>query len=123
MIPLPQQVSSVAQVIQLAIAPVFLLAGVGALLGVLANRLARVIDRFHVLERSLAGVYRGCGGRRGEGRVGGRRRQREVRRGIAGERWVFLLACAAGSGGDRGGQQAGTKTRSGHGIFLCGQRG
>ncbi|MCM8594313.1 DUF2721 domain-containing protein [Accumulibacter sp.] len=55
MIPLPQQVSSVAQVIQLAVAPVFLLAGVGALLGVLANRLARVIDRFHVLERSLAG--------------------------------------------------------------------
>ncbi len=47
-------VSSVAQVIQLAVAPVFLLAGVGALLGVLANRLARVIDRFHVLESWLA---------------------------------------------------------------------
>jgi hypothetical protein len=54
MIPFPNQVSSVAQVIQLAVAPVFLLAGVGALLGVLANRLARIIDRFHVLEKGLA---------------------------------------------------------------------
>ena len=48
------QVSSVAHVIQLAVAPVFLLAGVGALLGVLTNRLARVVDRFHALERELA---------------------------------------------------------------------
>ena len=53
MMPPPSEVSSVAQVIQLAVAPVFLLAGVGALLGVLANRLGRVIDRFHVLEKSL----------------------------------------------------------------------
>jgi hypothetical protein len=43
-------VSDVAQVIQLAVAPVFLLTGVGATLGVLANRLARVIDRARVLE-------------------------------------------------------------------------
>lgn len=55
MLTLSNQVSSVAQVIQLAVAPVFLLAGVGALLGVLANRLARVIDRFHVLEKLLPG--------------------------------------------------------------------
>ena len=54
MLTLSNQVSSVAQVIQLAVAPVFRLAGVGALLGVLANRLARVIDRFHVLEKLLA---------------------------------------------------------------------
>ncbi|MGB8250108.1 MAG: DUF2721 domain-containing protein, partial [Azonexus sp.] len=51
---LTSQVSSVAHVIQLAVAPVFLLAGVGALLGVLTNRLARVVDRFHALERALA---------------------------------------------------------------------
>jgi uncharacterized membrane protein YphA (DoxX/SURF4 family) len=51
---LSTDVSSVALVIQLAVAPVFLLAGVGSLLGVLANRLARVIDRFHVLEGRLA---------------------------------------------------------------------
>lgn len=43
-------VSVVAQVIQLAVAPVFLLAGVGTTLGVLANRLARVIDRARELE-------------------------------------------------------------------------
>ncbi len=51
---LVSQVSSVAHVLQLAAAPVFLLAGVGALLAVLTSRLARVIDRFHVLERELA---------------------------------------------------------------------
>jgi len=42
-------VASVAYVIQLAVAPVFLLTGVGAILAVLANRLARVVDRFRVL--------------------------------------------------------------------------
>ncbi len=49
------QLTSVAHAIQLAVAPVFLLAGVGALLGVLANRLARVIDRFHLLEKATVG--------------------------------------------------------------------
>jgi MFS family permease len=43
-------VSSIAQTIQLAIAPVFLLAGIGAILNVLAGRLARVVDRSRVLE-------------------------------------------------------------------------
>jgi hypothetical protein len=44
------QVSTVAHVIQLAVAPVFLLTGVSALLGVLTNRLARIIDRARALE-------------------------------------------------------------------------
>ena len=39
--------------IQLAVAPVFLLTGVGALLGVLTNRLARIIDRARTLEERL----------------------------------------------------------------------
>ncbi|HYZ48839.1 MAG TPA: DUF2721 domain-containing protein [Sphingomonas sp.] len=43
-------ISSIAQTIQLAIAPVFLLAGIGAFLNVLAGRLARVVDRSRVLE-------------------------------------------------------------------------
>lgn len=43
-------VAAVAQVIQLAVAPVFLLTGVGATLGVLANRLARIIDRARAQE-------------------------------------------------------------------------
>jgi MFS family permease len=44
-------ISSIAQTIQLAIAPVFLLAGIGAILNVLAGRLARVVDRSRVLEQ------------------------------------------------------------------------
>jgi hypothetical protein len=40
----------VSHVIQLAVAPVFLLTGVGAILSVLTNRLARVVDRFRTLE-------------------------------------------------------------------------
>lgn len=42
-------ISSVAHVIQLAVAPVFLLTGIGAILSVLSTRLARVIDRYRVL--------------------------------------------------------------------------
>ena len=47
------QVSAIAHVIQLAVAPVFLLTGVGAMLGVMANRLGRVIDRSRALEERL----------------------------------------------------------------------
>lgn len=43
---------NIASVIQQAVAPVFLLTGVGAILGVLAGRLARVIDRFRLLKES-----------------------------------------------------------------------
>jgi hypothetical protein len=42
-------VTSASEVIQLAIAPVFLLMGVSALLSVLTGRLGRVVDRFRVL--------------------------------------------------------------------------
>jgi len=40
----------VVQTIQLAIAPVFLLAGIGSILNVLSTRLARVVDRVRRLE-------------------------------------------------------------------------
>lgn len=43
-------ISSVSHVIQLAIAPVFLLSGVGAILAVLINRLGRIVDRYRALE-------------------------------------------------------------------------
>ena len=43
-------VLQVAQIIQLAVAPVFLLAGVGAFLNVCASRLARIVDRARGLE-------------------------------------------------------------------------
>lgn len=39
-----------AQIIQLAVAPVFLLAGLGAFLNVCASRLARIVDRTRHLE-------------------------------------------------------------------------
>ena len=42
--------SDMARTIQLAIAPVFLLAGIGAFLNVIAGRLARVVDRARHLE-------------------------------------------------------------------------
>ena len=41
---------AIAHAIQLAIAPVFLLTGIAGLLGVMANRLARVIDRARTFE-------------------------------------------------------------------------
>ena len=46
-------ISTLAEIIQTAIAPVFLLAGISALLGVMTNRLARVIDRWRSLQRAL----------------------------------------------------------------------
>lgn len=52
MLPLPQ-VNDVAHTIQLAVAPVFLLAGIGGFLNVCASRLARVIDRARVIEPRL----------------------------------------------------------------------
>ncbi len=53
MIQAESQVTAIAHVIQLAVAPVFLLTGVGAILAVLAQRLARIIDRARVLEERL----------------------------------------------------------------------
>ena len=47
--------TDIAQIIQLAIAPVFLLAGIGAMLNVMTNRLARVVDRWRAVEKLLAG--------------------------------------------------------------------
>jgi len=42
---------AIAHVIQLAVAPVFLLSGVGVTLTVLTNRLSRIVDRARVLEK------------------------------------------------------------------------
>ncbi len=44
---------TVAHVIQLAIAPVFLLTAIGTLLSVMTNRLSRIIDRARLLESRL----------------------------------------------------------------------
>jgi Protein of unknown function (DUF2721) len=47
------QIDQIAHVIQLSIAPVFLLTGVGTLLNVLSGRLGRIIDRAYVLKQRL----------------------------------------------------------------------
>ncbi|MGB0217709.1 MAG: DUF2721 domain-containing protein [Sinimarinibacterium flocculans] len=49
-------VSTVAHAIQLAVAPAFLLTGVGATLNVMAHRLARVVDRARALEQRMDSV-------------------------------------------------------------------
>src|ERR1700745_2356070 len=46
-------IDDIAHLIQLSIAPVFLLTGVGTLLNVLSGRLARIIDRARALEQQL----------------------------------------------------------------------
>jgi CBS domain containing-hemolysin-like protein len=47
------QVVDIAHAIQLAVAPVFLLSGIGVLLGVLTNRLAHIVDRARKVEESV----------------------------------------------------------------------
>ncbi len=49
-------ITNVAHVIQLAVAPVFLLTGVAAILSVLVSRLGRVVDRFRTLDATLSRV-------------------------------------------------------------------
>jgi hypothetical protein len=48
------EINVVAHVIQQAVAPVFLLTGVAAMLGVLTNRLSRIIDRLRTLAEARA---------------------------------------------------------------------
>ena len=50
MIDTTDSATAIARIIQLAVAPVFLLAGVGAFLNVCASRLARIVDRGRALE-------------------------------------------------------------------------
>lgn len=56
--PSHDEIVTVATIIQLAVAPVFLLTGIAGLLGVMANRLGRITDRARVLERRLAGAHK-----------------------------------------------------------------
>ena len=47
----PPMLATVAETIQIAIAPVFLLAGIAGLLNVLVGRMARVVDRARKIEQ------------------------------------------------------------------------
>ena len=49
----PDNAIDVTRLIQLAVAPVFLLTAVGTIIGVLSNRLGRVVDRSRALEDRL----------------------------------------------------------------------
>jgi hypothetical protein len=56
MIPIPTEatrVAEIAEIIQSALAPVFLLAGIGAFLNVCAGRLSRIVDRVRQIEPLL----------------------------------------------------------------------
>ncbi|HEV8019046.1 MAG TPA: DUF2721 domain-containing protein [Steroidobacteraceae bacterium] len=46
----------IARLVQSSIAPVFLLSGVAASLGVLTNRLSRIVDRARTVEEQLEGL-------------------------------------------------------------------
>jgi len=88
------ELADIAHVIQLSIAPVFLLTGVAAFLGVLTNRLGRVIDRARALEGML-----GHASERerveAERELGGlSRRARLIQRSIALATICALLICA-----------------------------
>jgi hypothetical protein len=48
-------VNTVAETVRLALAPVFLLSGIGAFLNVLASRLSRIVDRSRDIEPQLLG--------------------------------------------------------------------
>lgn len=58
MTPAVQTVSTVAQTIQVAVAPVFLFAGISGLLMVLTTRLGRIIDRARVVESRIPHAHR-----------------------------------------------------------------
>lgn len=51
---MPPQLSDVAHVIQLSVAPVFLLTSVGTFLAVLSTRLGRIVDRGRALDARAA---------------------------------------------------------------------
>ena len=48
--------SDISHVIQLAVAPVFLLAGIGAFINAFSTRLGRIFDRSRLLERAADGA-------------------------------------------------------------------
>ena len=46
-------IAAVGRAIQLSVAPVFLLSGIGAMLAVMTSRLTRIVDRARLVEASL----------------------------------------------------------------------
>lgn len=89
----PENVTDIAHAIELALAPVFLLTGIAALLGVMTNRLARIIDRGRYFEQSWESLDETA-------REGGRaelrfleKRRKLANRAIAAGTLAALLVC------------------------------
>lgn len=66
-------IAAIAHVIQLAVAPVFLLTGIGGMLAVMTNRLGRIVDRARRIEDAGAGTPEETEARRAELRTLSRR--------------------------------------------------
>ncbi len=49
-------INSLAGIIQIAVAPVFLLAGIAGFLNVMSGRLGRIVDRARIMERRVANI-------------------------------------------------------------------
>lgn len=50
-------ISALAEIIQIAVAPVFLLAGIAGFLNVMSGRLGRIVDRGRVLENKIISLF------------------------------------------------------------------
>lgn len=53
-VPLDSSIEALASVIQIAVAPVFLLAGIAGFLNVMSGRLSRIVDRARIVERRVS---------------------------------------------------------------------
>ncbi len=81
-------VQDITRVIQLAVAPVFLLTAMGSFLAVFSNRLARIVDRSRALESRLAALSPSE-----QGAAAAERRVLELRSRVV--RWAIILATTA----------------------------
>ncbi len=52
-------ITAIAEIIQIAVAPVFLLAGIAGFLNVMSGRLGRIVDRGRVLESKIVSLEEG----------------------------------------------------------------
>jgi len=83
-------ISTISHLIDLALAPAFLLVGVGSLLNVLSVRLGRIVDRARILEESWAG-----GSAPGQDRTRLKRELLTLDRRMAAVHWAITLCTAA----------------------------
>ncbi|MDZ7653087.1 MAG: DUF2721 domain-containing protein [Burkholderiaceae bacterium] len=88
------ELNTVSHVIQLSVAPVFLLTGIAGLLGVTANRLARIVDRARTVEPRAAAASAAEREHLNQELATLARRARLIYRAIALQVIAALLVCA-----------------------------